>query len=121
MNRPLWWLAALAWAGLTFWFSSSPDAQGAAGWLDLSPPRDKLFHAANFGVLGLLILFASGRPLLAVLLASLYGAVDELHQATVPGRSADVADWVADTLGAAFAVTLAVLWQRQRARDRLAR
>lgn len=56
-----------------------------------------------------------------MLLASLYGAVDELHQATVPGRSADVADWVADTLGAAFAVTLAVLWQRQRARDRLAR
>jgi VanZ family protein len=121
VSRPLFGLAALLWAGLTFWLSSSPDAQGAATWLDLSPPRDKLFHAANFGVLALLIFFASGRPALAVLLASLYGAVDELHQATVPGRSADVADWVADTLGAAFAVMLAALWQRRRERARLAR
>lgn len=120
-KRTLFWVAALLWAGLTFWVSGSPDAQGAAGWLDLSPPRDKLFHAANFGVLALLIFFASGRPWLAVLLASLYGATDELHQAFVPGRSADASDWLADTAGAALAVTLAVLWQRRRASDTLAR
>lgn len=118
---PAWfWLAALLWAGLTFWLSSSPDALGAAGWINLSPPWDKFYHAANFGVLALFIYLASKRAWLAVLLASLYGMTDELHQAFVPGRSADVADWLADTLGAVLAVTLVHLWQRRRQRGKLA-
>ncbi len=108
------WLAALFWAALTFWVSSSPDAQGAAGWLDLSHPWDKLYHALNFGVLALLIYAASGKAFLAVVLASLYGLSDELHQMTVPGRSADVADLLADTLGASLAVAVAHLWRRRR-------
>lgn len=121
MTRAWFWLATLLWAGLTFWVSSSPDVQGAAGWIDLSPPRDKFYHAANFGVLALFIYLASRRAWLSVLLASLYGMTDELHQAFVPGRSADVADWLADTLGAALAVTLARLWQRRRQDGKLAR
>lgn len=38
--------------------------------------------------------------------ALLYGVVDELHQAYVPGRSSSVIDWMTDTLAAAFAVIL---------------
>lgn len=33
-------------------------------------------------------------------LASLYGIVDEVHQYFVPGRSCDIFDWIADSLGA---------------------
>lgn len=102
--RPSFAVLALLWAALTFWLSSSPDTQGAAGLIDLTPPWDKLYHAGNFGVLAGLLYLASGRAWLALALASLYGAGDELHQAFVPGRSADAADWLADTLGAAVAV-----------------
>ena len=38
---------------------------------------------------------------MAVLLATLYGAFDEVHQAFTPDRSPDVRDLVADCLGAA--------------------
>lgn len=109
-------MLALFWAALTFWLSSSPDAQGAAGFIDLTPPWDKLYHAGNFGVLAGLLYLASGRVGLAVALASIYGAVDELHQAFVPGRSADAADWLADTLGAALAVLALRWWTGRRAR-----
>ena len=67
----------MLWAGLTFWLSSSPDAQGVGGFLDLSPPWDKLYHAGNFGVLAGLLYLATGRVWLAVLLASAYGVSDE--------------------------------------------
>ena len=87
--------------GLVFWLSSSPNAQGITF---LRPPLDKLAHAGSFGLLALFFRFATGRALLSVLLASLYGLSDELHQAGVPGRDADGLDWVADTLGACFAV-----------------
>jgi VanZ family protein len=50
----------------------------------------------------------------SVLIASLYGASDELHQYFVPGRSAEVADWVADTLGALVAVLFAAWLFRSR-------
>lgn len=40
--------------------------------------------------------------LVCAALASLYGIVDEVHQYFVPGRSCDVFDWIADTLGAVF-------------------
>ncbi len=109
----MWWLAALAWMGLIFWLSSSPDAQGAA----LRPPFDKLAHAVSFGLLALLFRFATHRALLSVLLASLYGLSDELHQAGVPGRDADVFDWVADTVGALLAVG-AVWFLTRRRRER---
>ena len=109
-------LVAVFWAGLTFWLSSSPDAQGVGGFLNLSPPWDKFYHAGNFGVLAGLLYLASGRAWLAILLASVYGASDELHQAYVPGRSSDVLDWLADTAGATISVLLLYLFLRLRQR-----
>lgn len=88
------------------------------GFFDLTPPFDKLYHAGNFGVLGALLYGATGRAWLGVLLASLYGVSDEVHQMYVPGRSADLFDWAADTVGAAVAVLLLVGWRRLRAATR---
>lgn len=106
MARWLYWLLALLWSGLIFWLSSSPDAQGASGWIDLRHPVDKIVHAGTFGLLALLLYGATGRPVLSVVLTSLYGVLDELHQAFVPGRHANPWDWLADTLGAVIAVSL---------------
>ena len=45
------------------------------------------------------------------------GAIDEWHQMIVPGRSADVRDWLADVTGALIGVGV---WRWLRARKRAA-
>lgn len=81
---------------------------------DVSLPSgsDKAAHFAMYGVGGVLAAWArryrGGLAGLAGLtLVLLTGAADELHQATVPGRSADVWDWVADAAGAILAYLVA--------------
>ena len=113
----LWWLAALLWAGLIFWLSSSPDAQGGGWLLSLVPYGDKLAHAAAFGLLSVFVYLASGNFFLALALASLYGVADEWHQSRVPGRSRDGLDWLADTLGALFMLLAVRYLKRRRAPD----
>jgi len=54
--------------------------------------------------------FSKWPAWLAVLIVSAFGVTDEWHQSFVPGRSCDVFDWLADTTGAALAVTLYVKW-----------
>jgi VanZ family protein len=50
---------------------------------------------------------------LPVAIALLYGITDEWHQSYVPGRSPDVRDVVADTVGAVLAM-LVVAWLVRR-------
>ncbi|MCF3650324.1 VanZ family protein [Synoicihabitans lomoniglobus] len=77
---------------------------------------DKITHFAVFGLLGTLIARTQrpGRWWVGILLASLYGLVDEWRQSFTPGRSVEVADWVADTLGALTAVLIYTHWKRYR-------
>jgi VanZ family protein len=82
----------------------------AVGSLDLFPWRDKGVHFVEYAVLGFLVAHASLRTwpahsmlrtgALAIYITVAWGVLDELHQACVPGRSADVLDLVADTAGA---------------------
>ena len=69
---------------------------------------DKLVHAGVYGAIAVLLFVSLGshRAALAFFLTSLAGLADELHQAAVPGRTADPMDWVADTLAAAIAILL---------------
>jgi VanZ family protein len=74
------------------------------------PMRDKLIHLVEYGVLGFFCAHATLRTwpkkpprrmlALGAFLASAFGLSDELHQAFVPGRSAELLDFVADTVGA---------------------
>lgn len=54
--------------------------------------------------------------LVAVAIASLYGATDEFHQLFVPGRLCDPADWLTDTCGAALGAALAAHFMSNRPR-----
>lgn len=75
---------------------------------------DKVMHFLLYAVLGALTARALGaaprrraRHLVGALATiAAFAAVDELHQQLIPGRSAEVADWVADVAGASFALLL---------------
>ncbi|OFW75304.1 MAG: hypothetical protein A2Y55_05030 [Actinobacteria bacterium RBG_16_68_12] len=106
------WLPVVAWAGLIFALSSIPDlGTGLGGW-DLL--LRKLAHAAEYAVLGALLVRATHRAGLAVTLGVLYALSDELHQALVPGRQGSPVDAAIDALGVVCGV---LLWQRARARS----
>lgn len=69
---------------------------------------DKTLHFLAYGGLGAL-LAASLRLLglvprhsvwVALIVAAMYGVLDELGQIPVPGRTAELGDWIADVIGA---------------------
>ena len=78
--------------------------------------NDKLVHFLIFGLLATLVCRSPGlkRWGWAVLLVSAYGIADEFRQSFTPGRYVEFDDWVADTSGAAVAVTLYTLWAGYR-------
>lgn len=85
---------------------------------------DKLNHFLAFFVLGfflnLTLKYQTKFPnlkknilLITIIVASGYGLLDELHQLLVPGRSAEVLDWVADFIGALSGSLLAEVIYRK--------
>ena len=124
MKRALRALApALVYAGVIFYLSAQPNP------LPFLPrsifSHDKLLHVIEYGGLGSLLawgLASMGTPprralFLALAIASVYGASDEIHQYFVPNRECDVFDWMADTLGAALGASVAIaVLRRRRAR-----
>ena len=106
------WLPVVGWAALIFALSSVPDlGTGLGGW-DLV--LRKLAHAAEYAVLGALLLRATGRTGLAFTLGTLYAVSDELHQTLVPGRMGSPIDVAVDVAGLMCGV---VLWHRLRERS----
>jgi VanZ family protein len=51
---------------------------------------------------------------IALVLVSAYGMSDEWHQSFTPGRSVELADWLADTSGAAMAIVMYRTWDAYR-------
>jgi VanZ family protein len=107
----LLWLPVVAWAALIFALSSVPDlGTGLGGW-DLV--LRKLAHAAEYAVLGALLLRATGRVGVAFALGVAYSVSDEIHQTFVPGRAGKPLDVAIDALGVACGVAL---WHLVRSR-----
>jgi VanZ family protein len=99
------WLPVVLWAALIFTLSSIPDlGTGLGGW-DLI--LRKAAHAAEFAVLGYLLLRALGRELPALAAGIAYSASDELHQSFVPGRQGTVFDVLVDAIGVIVGVYVA--------------
>jgi VanZ family protein len=98
------WLPVLVWAAVIFTFSSIPDlGTGLGGW-DLV--LRKLAHAAEYAILGALLVRATRSRSLAFTLAVLYAASDEFHQTFVEGRVGAVHDVAIDAVGAAIGIVL---------------
>jgi Predicted integral membrane protein len=79
--------------------------------------NDKIEHILAYGGLGFLLnlslriqnkftIVKKYPAWFTVLIVSSYGALDELHQLFIPGRSCDILDWTADTVGVIIGVTI---------------
>ena len=111
------WAAAIWAESSTTW----PGVAGSTHWLPLPGwlPPDKLAHTVLFGVQALLIAAPIAQPRrrdlgAAWALATAWGAIDELHQLWVPGRSSDPWDWLADAIGAAAGIALLQIYLKLR-------
>ena len=115
------WAPVAFYMALIFYASSLSELPSLANRVS-----DKLEHAAAYAGLGGLLLralaggldrrVAMRTALLAVAMAALYGASDEIHQHFVPHRSMDPYDLLADTSGAAAAAGAMYAWGIIRAR-----
>ncbi len=115
-------LPAIVWAIVIFIGSSIPSDD----FPDMSIFQyDKLIHITIFYIFGLCIYrafslfwvkgrFSWSRGLFTLLTVSIYGVVDEFHQRYVPGRTADVWDATADTIGCALAVVSIYLYMSNK-------
>src|SRR5512143_73089 len=104
VTRGRLYLAMLAaWAALTLTLTSIPNPVFAPSF----PGADKVAHFGFYGVMGFLFVLwgrETGRGVAmavvsAAIFAALLGAVDEVHQQWIPGRSMEFLDWVADFAG----------------------
>lgn len=86
---------------------------------------DKLLHFVAYFFYGLTIQFALINStnynkkkfyIIVIIIGSLFGISDEIHQYFIEGRSSEILDWVADTLGIASSLLLKnlVLWLKNR-------
>lgn len=94
-----WWLCCAAFvAAQILALGSLP--------VEIAEPWDSLWHVLAYSALALLLYIATdgARPLAVLLAIAVLGAVDELRQAGLPGRSADVMDFAIGLLAAATTV-----------------
>jgi len=98
------WLPALFIFGCSWYLSS----QSRVDFMPEFHFSDKVVHCSCFAILTFFVAFAVYKKnyvqriqfWLPVAIVSFYGVIDEFHQSLVPGRSCDIFDWFADTLGA---------------------
>jgi VanZ family protein len=96
------WAPVVIYMAAIFYVSSLPQPA-------LPPGGDKPWHLLGYAGFGIVVAraFAGGfcrrvgrmTALLAIAFGIAYGVTDEIHQMFVPGRSAEVADLIADSCG----------------------
>ncbi|MDO9104612.1 MAG: VanZ family protein [Methylovulum sp.] len=100
VRNGLFVLAALLIIASLFIGGAQPEAVGL-----IQAPWDKLAHATIFFLLALLLVLGFVLPIwLIVGISFVVGVADELHQIWLPGRSADIMDWLCDAGGVLLAM-----------------
>ncbi|MGR3310646.1 MAG: VanZ family protein [Candidatus Brocadiales bacterium] len=109
------WFTVSLYAGLIFLGSSmSAESKESVGGLSINKHLiSACAHLIEYGILSILLCWAISAHLkvnqirklvfMAVIIASLYGITDEVHQLFVPTRMGTISDWLTDTVGAAIA------------------
>jgi VanZ family protein len=107
-----YWLPLILYCLFIYIQSANPSPEQIPSF----PFVDKVLHFVAYGIMGILFYRAYQTlrikdniqmlMLLSVTSASLYGISDEIHQSFVPFREAEVADVIADVIGAFSGVCL---------------
>lgn len=122
-KRTVFTAVLFVYTAVLVWYATLPGR--ALPWREQF--WDKGSHAAAFFVMSALALLAAGFPRLSprkcaqrggwgVLYSLCIGILIEVLQSYVPGRDPERADVVADLVGAAAAVLMAVMYLRRRER-----
>jgi VanZ family protein len=108
----IYWFPIIVYCLLIFIQSSRPSPDITPDWRFF----DKVLHFTAYALLGALFLRAFNITrikhhlkliiILSIILSSLYGISDEIHQSFVPFRTADAMDALADILGSIAGVYL---------------
>ena len=112
----LWfWTPVILWMTLIYYSSSIRG--GDISKVDI-PNIDKLFHFVEYFILGALLIRAFSNSsdkasfklilLLSILIASIYGAIDEFHRRFVLGRSPEIFDIFSDIIGFSLGALLSI-------------
>jgi len=119
----LYWLPLILYCLFIYIQSDYPSPEQIPSF----PLVDKVLHFIAYGLMGILFYRAYQTlrikdniqllMLLSVVSASLYGISDEIHQSFVPFRDAEVADIIADIIGAFSGVYLYRLMVVSRERE----
>lgn len=132
LARLLWhWLPVLLWMALILWMSSRSDLPvrtnpqtGEA--IRTTFTTAKVAHVVEYGILALLLvraLMGAGGGLrlplpaaiaVTVLVAAMFGGLDEIRQSFVPTREPRLTDVALDTASALAACLAVAAWQRIR-------
>ncbi|MFB3854264.1 MAG: VanZ family protein [Vicinamibacterales bacterium] len=109
------WGPVVSYMGLIFVVSGTSDLPSlpGGGW-------DKAIHFGEYLILAVLLVRALARSrwlrpsvqaaAAAAFLATLYGLTDEVHQAFVPGRAVELADFLSDAAGALAGAVAVYCW-----------
>lgn len=138
LHSIVWWVLVVAWMGFAFLVSSTTGDQVNTGEGVLGQIYQSLLalqvqvvgselnilspflHFMEYFVLGILLSYALRQHvsikrafIVAIVIASAYGILDEIHQYFVPGRDCDPLDWFIDLLGASFGALIAFFIQNR--------
>lgn len=111
------WLPPLLWAGVILIGTSLPQAAVPLQTSSI----DKVLHFTIYTVFAYLLSRQISQDTTrwraaagAVVIALAFGAADEWHQRFIPGRSTELADWMADSAGAILGALVFVLLHRRK-------
>ena len=115
-RRRLYRALLVVWVVLTFVLTSLPNP-GAHLSFHFA---DKAAHLGFYAVMGFFFAlwrrecgFPAARAIFqALLFVAVIGAVDEVHQRWIPGRSMELFDWIADACGGAAGALFSVVLPR---------
>ncbi len=115
-------LPAIAWGAAMFIVSSIPGSKLPSFSRVLN---DKILHASEYFIFGLLIYrafepkknknrFSWYRLVLPLVIIILFAISDEYHQGFVAGRTEDILDALADTIGGVMSALVIYIIERRR-------
>lgn len=117
--------AGRAWGAVAVWLAAMATVTSVPGSMVpdlpsvLPVPIDRPVHFGTYAMLGVLVARAlrdrgAGRLVAAWAVIALVGGLDEWHQRLLPGRDAELVDWLMDITGAACGLALGTLLLRTR-------